>query len=69
MNSGCSASNASGVCSADWRPVISCHQMSRPSVQAVSCPVRRTTITCSTVSNRETASSTAGLSADGLPRR
>ncbi len=69
MNSGCSASNASGVCSADWRSTSSCHHTSRSAFQATSCPVRRTTSTCSTLSTRAIASSTAGLSADGLPRR
>ncbi len=61
MKSGCSASNASGVCSADWRSTISCHHTSRSSFQATSWPVRRTTSTCSTpLSARSTASSTAG---------
>ncbi len=69
MNSGCSASNASGVCSGDCPSTASCHHLSRESSQATSWPVRRTTSTCSTIPARSTASSTAGLSADGLPRR
>ena len=48
----------------------SCHHTSRPSTQSTSCSVRRTTSTFSTgLSSAVTASSTAGLSADGLPRR
>ena len=47
-NSGCSASNASGVCSVDATSTVSCHHRSRPSVHGMSIPVRRTTRTCST---------------------
>ncbi|CAM5488154.1 hypothetical protein STENM327S_09067 [Streptomyces tendae] len=36
MNSGCSASNASGVCSGDCRSTVSCHHLSRVSSQATS---------------------------------
>ncbi len=69
MKSGCSASCASGVCSVDCRAVISCHQTSRPSVQEVSWPVRRTTRTCSTCGVLVSASSIAGFRAVALPRR
>ena len=52
---------------------MSCHQTSRPSVIAVppgrSSPRRRTTSVCSIVGVSASASSTAGLSAAGLPRR
>ena len=48
---------------------MSCHHTSRPSVQSTSCPVRRTTRTCSTDGHASTASSTAGFSAICDPRR
>ena len=60
---------ASAVCSSDCFPTNSCHHRSRPSVIAVSCPVRRMTSTCRTSGHLVRASSTAGLSADGAPRR
>ena len=69
MNSGCSASKASGSCVSGCASTRSCHQTSRPSVQATSLPVRRTTRTCSTDGVLSTASSTAGFSGDALPRR
>jgi hypothetical protein len=69
MYSGCSASNDSGSCSVDWRSTTSSHHRSRPSVQSTSCSVRFTTITLRTPGLRPTASSTAGLSALGAPRR
>ena len=67
--SGCSASKDSQVCSVDCRSTTSCHHTSRPSVNAVSCPVRRTTSTDRTSGHFCNASSTAGLSAAGAPRR
>ena len=67
--SGCSASCASGVCSADCRATASCHHTSRPSVQSISWPVRRTTRTDLTSGQSLRASSTAGFSAMALPRR
>ena len=65
MKSGCSESNASGSWVSGCAARASCHHTSRPSVQATSCPVRRTTSTWRTEPARSSASSTAGLSADG----
>ena len=66
MKSGCSESKLSATCSLDWRPTISCHQTSR-SVQAVSCFVRCTTKTFSTLCLPLSASSTAGFNAKAAP--
>ena len=66
MNKGCSESKLSAVCSDDWRSTMSCHQMSR-SLQAVSCLVRATTNTFSTLCSPLRASSTAGFNAKGAP--
>ena len=68
MNSGCSESNASAVCSGLAASTASCHHTSL-SVQSTSWPVRRTTRTFSTLGQSATASSTAGLSAEADPRR
>ena len=68
-NSGCSASKNSQVCSAEALSTVSCHHRSRPSVQSTSCPVRRTTSTLRTPGHDFSASSTAGFSDDGSPRR
>ena len=69
MNSGCSASKRLGR-RARRSPssTTSCHQTSRPSFQATSWPVRRTTSTCCDrlAAPWPRASSTAGLSADAL---
>ena len=43
--SGCSESNASGVCSGEATGTLSCHQRSRPDVHGIAIPVRRTTRT------------------------
>src|SRR5881275_1048849 len=48
MNSGCSESNASGVCSVDCESTTSCHHTSRSASHGMSSPVRRTTSTFST---------------------
>ena len=45
MNSGCSESNACGVCSVEAEPTASCHQTSRLSSHSTSCSVRLTTST------------------------
>ena len=67
MNSGCSASNASGVCSADCRPTISCHHTSRPSVHGdVLAGAAHHEHVLDLGGAGTTASSMAGLSADGL---
>ena len=63
--SGCSASKASGVCSVDCRSTTSCHHTSRPSVHSTSCPVRGRRGPMRTSGHFCSASSTAGLSADG----
>ncbi len=68
MKSGCSESNASGVCWSDCESTSSCHHTSL-SVHATSEFVRLTTSTFSTEGAAATASSTAGLSGNGLPRR
>ena len=69
MNSGVSASNASGSCVSDCRPTISCHQTSRPSVHGTSVSVRLTTRTCSIDGVSLTASSVFSFIGAGLPRR
>ncbi len=69
MKSGCSASNASGLCWSDWRSTRSCHQRSRPSVHGTSVSVRFTTSTCSIVGVSRTASSVFSFIGAGLPRR
>ena len=70
MNSGCSASTATGVC---WSLAVSTtsdHQTSTSSFQATSWPVRFTTSTCCTDGvPLVSASSTAGFSALAAPRR
>ncbi len=69
----CSESSGTAGLSSDWRSTMSCHQTSRPSCIAVppssASPSRRTTSVCSIVGVVSRASSTAGLSAAGLPRR
>ena len=69
----CSESRGTAGQSSDWRSTMSCHQTSRPAVIAVppsrASPRRRATRTCSIVGVVARASSTAGLSAAGLPRR
>ena len=70
--SGCSESNASGVCSGEALPTTSCHHRSVASSKGTYSPVRRTTRTWSTglwLPSRATAASTAGFSGDGAPRR
>jgi hypothetical protein len=69
MKSGCSASSFSGGQSALAPWTSSCHQWSRPGCIATGWPVRRTTTTCSTQPTPFSASSTAGFSAKGAPRR
>ena len=68
-NSGCSASKNSQSCSVEALPTTSCHHTSRPSFHSTSCPVRLTTSTERTSGHFCSASSTAGFSADGAPRR
>ena len=72
--SGCSESKNSHACSVDAFSTLSCHQTSRLSSQSTSWPgTRVTTSTLSTCwpwsAALATASSTAGLSAEGAPRR
>src|SRR5665213_2259482 len=69
MNIVCLAGNDLHVCSSLWRSTTSCHQWSRPSFQATSPPVRRTTNTAFTLGHDASASSTAGFSGLGAPRR
>ncbi len=68
MNSGCSASNACASCSFEAVATVSSQRTSR-SCQPTSWPVRLTTRTFSTDGHCSTASSTMGLSANGLPLR
>lgn len=69
MNSGCSASNATGSCVSGAVSTTSCHHTSRPSVHGTSWPVRRTTSTCSRCGTSAAALSAADLTSTALPRR
>ena len=57
------------MCSGEAFPTVSCHHRSRPWVQGISIPVRRTTSTLRTHPCPATASSTASLSDTAVPRR
>ena len=69
MNSGSSALISTGGQSASTLTSSSCSQMSRPAVQAIGAPVRRTTSTFSSPLQRLSASSVFFLSGIGLPPR
>ena len=69
MRHGWSASTGSAGHSVDSAATRSCHQRSRPSFQGTSAPLRRCTMTCSTLGEADTASSAVRLSGTGWPRR
>jgi S-formylglutathione hydrolase FrmB len=60
---------ASGAQVASAPAMRSWYQWSRPSVIDTSCPVRRTTTTCSIVGVSASATSAFGFNAAGAPRR
>ena len=69
MKSGCSASSFAGGQSAFAVAISASHQWSRPCFIATVWPVRLTTTIASTEGVPAQASSTAALSAKGVPRR